>query len=141
VGNIASGAASTVGGGVSNTVSGSHATVPGGATNVATGVGSFCAGVNATDVKSGTTCNHSFVWGDGTRPSLSQGSNTFNILATGGVYCYTYASNEQPYGAYLAANSTSWNSICDRNAKKNFQPVDTMAVLEKLAAIPIQRWN
>lgn len=29
----------------------------------------------------------------------------------------------------------------DRNAKKNFQTVDTVAVLEKLAAIPIQRWN
>jgi len=29
----------------------------------------------------------------------------------------------------------------DRNAKKNFKPVDTVAVLEKLAAIPIERWN
>jgi hypothetical protein len=29
----------------------------------------------------------------------------------------------------------------DRNAKKNFQTVDTVAVLEKLAAIPIERWN
>ena len=29
----------------------------------------------------------------------------------------------------------------DRNVKKNFQPVDTVAVLEKLAAIPIERWN
>jgi Chaperone of endosialidase len=31
--------------------------------------------------------------------------------------------------------------VSDRNAKKNFQPVDTVAVLEKLAAIPIERWN
>jgi hypothetical protein len=31
--------------------------------------------------------------------------------------------------------------VSDRNAKKNFQSVDTMAVLEKLAAIPIERWN
>jgi hypothetical protein len=31
--------------------------------------------------------------------------------------------------------------ISDRNAKKNFQAVDTVAVLEKLAAIPIERWN
>ena len=29
----------------------------------------------------------------------------------------------------------------DRNAKKNFQPVDTVALLDKLASIPIQRWN
>ena len=31
--------------------------------------------------------------------------------------------------------------VSDRNAKKNFQSVDTMAVLETLAAIPIERWN
>ncbi|MGA3163101.1 MAG: tail fiber domain-containing protein [Verrucomicrobiota bacterium] len=31
--------------------------------------------------------------------------------------------------------------ISDRNAKKNFQSVDTVAVLEKLAAIPVERWN
>jgi hypothetical protein len=31
--------------------------------------------------------------------------------------------------------------VSDRNAKKNFQSVDTVAMLEKLAAIPIERWN
>lgn len=31
--------------------------------------------------------------------------------------------------------------VSDRNAKKNFKPVDTVSVLEKLAAIPIKRWN
>src|SRR5439155_18857787 len=29
----------------------------------------------------------------------------------------------------------------DRNAKKNFAPVNAEAVFEKLAAIPIQSWN
>jgi hypothetical protein len=29
----------------------------------------------------------------------------------------------------------------DRNAKKNFQPVDAVAVLNRLAAIPIEQWN
>jgi hypothetical protein len=42
---------------------------------------------------------------------------------------------------YLAAGGNSWASVSDRNAKKNFQPVDTRAVLDKLAAIPIQQWN
>ena len=32
-------------------------------------------------------------------------------------------------------------AVSDRNAKKNFKPVDTVAVLEKLAAIPVKRWN
>jgi len=31
--------------------------------------------------------------------------------------------------------------LCDRNAKKNFKPVDTVAVLDKLAAVPIEQWN
>ena len=44
-------------------------------------------------------------------------------------------------GAALLPNATAWTTVSDRNAKKNFQPVDSMAVLDKLAAIPIQQWN
>ncbi len=32
-------------------------------------------------------------------------------------------------------------SSSDRNAKENFQPVDSQAVLEKVAALPLSRWN
>ena len=135
-GNSASGNWATVGGGTGNSASGSYSTIPGGANNVASGQDSFAAGNN-----SHATDNGSFVWGDGTRGSTSQGSNTFCVLATGGVYCYTLISGASPYGAYLAKNSTSWSAISDRNAKKNFQPVDAKAVLDKLAAIPISEWN
>ena len=38
-------------------------------------------------------------------------------------------------------NDTSWQSLSDRNAKKNFAAVDGKAALEKLAAIPVQSWN
>jgi hypothetical protein len=31
--------------------------------------------------------------------------------------------------------------LSDRNAKKNFKPVDTVAVLDRLASVPIQQWN
>jgi hypothetical protein len=44
-------------------------------------------------------------------------------------------------GAQLLPGATSWTAISDRNAKKNFQPVNTEAVLAKLASIPIQQWN
>jgi hypothetical protein len=137
--NTASGWEATVGGGGNNTASGNEATVPGGSGNVAAGQGSFVAGVNATDIKFGTTNNNSFVWGDGTRQSVSQGSNTFNILATGGVYVYNNSTNNNY--VYLAPGAPSWNSISDRNTKKNFRDVDTVAVLEKLASIPVQKWN
>jgi uncharacterized coiled-coil protein SlyX len=58
--------------------------------------------------------------------------------ASGGVVFYTGTGSG---GAQLAAGATSWTAISDRNAKKNFQPVDTGAVLDKLAAIPIEQWN
>jgi len=152
-GNTASGAAATisgglsnqatnnfatVGGGSSNTAGGADATIPGGSGNVARGQGSFVAGVNATDVFNGTNCNNSFVWGDSSRQSVSQGANTFNVLATGGFWIF---SGPYPAGVKLPANSSAWVSICDRNVKKDFAPVDGRAVLEKLAAMPIQQWH
>ena len=44
-------------------------------------------------------------------------------------------------GAFLAPGLTSWSAISDKNAKKNFAPVDGEAVLDKLAATPVERWN
>jgi hypothetical protein len=42
---------------------------------------------------------------------------------------------------FLSPGDTSWNVISDRNAKKNLQSVDAVAVLDKLADIPITQWN
>jgi len=42
---------------------------------------------------------------------------------------------------HVLSGDTAWSSISDRNAKKNFQPVDSQAILEKLAAMPVQSWN
>ena len=59
------------------------------------------------------------------------------MRASGGYRLYTGGSS----GVYLAANGSTWASVSDRNAKKNFQPVDTVAVLNKLAAMPVEKWN
>ena len=83
-GNIAINTNATVGGGYDNTNSGAYATIPGGLNNIAKGQASFAAGQLAT-----ANDNNSFVWGDGTRAAVSQGANTFAVLATGGVYFYT----------------------------------------------------
>jgi hypothetical protein len=122
-----------VGGGYENTASGNYSTVPGGFQNVASGIDSFAAGVNAH-----ATDNNSFAWGDGSRQSLSQGTNSFSVLATGGFWIFSGAF---PAGVKLTTGSSAWATISDRNAKKNFAPVDTKAVLEKLAAVPMQQWN
>ncbi|MGA2247109.1 MAG: tail fiber domain-containing protein [Verrucomicrobiota bacterium] len=87
--NIVNGSAATVGGGQQNNISSSGywATIPGGIYNTAAGVASFAAGHSAS-----ANDNGSFVWGDGSRTAVSQGANTFTVLATGGAYFYTTAS-------------------------------------------------
>jgi hypothetical protein len=85
--NSVTGNFGTVGGGEDNTA-GAYATVPGGSGNVASGQWSFAAGENAT-----AGDNNSFIWGDGTRDGVSQGPDTFTVLATGGAYFYTTTGN------------------------------------------------
>jgi hypothetical protein len=143
-GNSVSGASdgygcATVGGGLYNTASGDYATVAGGYANVAGGQSSFAAGFNARATNQGA-----FVWSDSSSssPFTSTNNNSFNIRAAGGCRIYTTSSGASGAGVYLAANGgNSWTSISDRNAKKNFQPVNNEAVLEKLSTIPVQRWN
>jgi hypothetical protein len=145
--NSASSVNSTVGGGQGNQANNYYATVPGGFGNHANGTFSFAAGYNSTAggnasiaLGQGGTANdnNSFLWCDGTRAGISQGADSFTALATGGVYFYDGTS---VVGVKLLPNGTSWSTISDRNVKKNFQAVDTVALLDKLATIPIQRWN
>jgi hypothetical protein len=121
-----------LGGGYQNTNTGPYSVIPGGENNVATSY-SFAAGSNAL-----ATNTSAFVWSDGSAATGSTNANSVTFRASGG---YRFFTGTGAGGAYLAANQTSWTTLSDRNAKKNFQPVDTKAVLDKLAAIPIQQWN
>jgi hypothetical protein len=109
----------TVGGGYLNTASGWGATIPGGANNTASGEFGFAAGYSAD-----ATHNWSFVWGDQFGGG-SAAANTFNIHASGGIY-YEGGSIHTP---------------SDRNKKEHFEPVDTRAVLTKVAELPMSTWN
>ncbi len=40
-----------------------------------------------------------------------------------------------------AVTAASFNPTSDRNAKENFEPINSREVLEKVAALPITRWN
>jgi hypothetical protein len=77
----------TAGGGEQNCASNNFATVPGGRGCIAGGVCSFAAGQKAVADSAG-----SFVWGDGSRTASDQGADTFNVVATGGIYLSTTAS-------------------------------------------------
>ncbi len=81
---------------------------------------------------------NSFVWNDGSTFTASIVTNSVTFRASGG---YRFFTGNSSAGAQLIAGATSWTAISDRNAKKNFKPVDAVAVLDKLAAIPIEQWN
>jgi hypothetical protein len=88
----------TIGGGAGHRVQGDYGTIPGGFGNLAAGFGSFAAGQLARAQHDG-----SFVWSDGTAPTVSSGPNSFVIRAQGGVNALTMflqvsgAGNEQAY--------------------------------------------
>ncbi len=126
---------STIGGGYNNFIqpNSSYATIPGGDNNIAGVYVSFAAGASAY-----ATNEYCFVWSDGSAPTGSSANNSVTFRALGG---YRFFTGSGTSGAQLAPGATAWSTLSDRNAKKNFRPVDTVAVLNKLAAISIQQWN
>ncbi|TXT43804.1 MAG: hypothetical protein FD140_4939, partial [Limisphaerales bacterium] len=136
--NLSSGTATTVGGGYFNGASGQGATVPGGWANVAYGSNSFAAGFVASASDDGA-----FVWSDSSNTNTfsSTAANQFNVRAAGGVRIYSTSSGAAGAGVTLAAGGSSWQAVSDRNAKKDFAPVDGREVLRKLEEVPVQSWR
>ncbi len=133
IGNVASGISSAITGGISNNATGNYSMIPGGSSNLASGNFSFAAGVKAQ-----ATNNNSFVWSDGTGTGTASATdNTVTMRASGG---YRFFSGTF-LGVSLAPNATSFASMSDKNVKKNFAAVDAADILEKLAAIPVEKWN
>lgn len=134
-GNSASGEGSSVSGGDYNSASGYYSTVPGGYQNLAQGFGSFAAGLLAKAYNDGC-----FVWGDNYGYDVScTTDNQWVARTSGGVYFYT--DQELTSGSYLAPGSGTWADLSDRNMKENFEVIDSKAVLETLAQVPLTTWN
>jgi trimeric autotransporter adhesin len=132
--NTASGQTATVGGGQANQATNYFATVPGGAGNIAGSAYSFAAGFNAQATNTGA-----FVWSDGTgTPTASTADDSVTFRASGGYRLFTGTGTA---GVSLAAGATSWATISDQNAKKNFAPVNGEKILDKLAQVPVEQWN
>ncbi len=133
--NTASGPYASVAGGRSNTASAGYATVPGGYANTASGLYSFAAGRQAK-----ATQNGSFVWGDSTATYISSTvPNQFIARASGGVRFYSNAAATT--GVFLPAGGGAWSNLSDRSMKDNFAAVDSSSILERVASMPIRRWN
>jgi hypothetical protein len=132
---------SAIGGGNFNTIANDaeYATVPGGQNNVAGADYSFAAGFRAKADHRG-----SFVWADsGNFDFHSSVQNGFFARSVGGVKFVTGidGSGNETAGVRLVAGANAWSTLSDRDAKKNFSPVNAEAILEKLAAMPVQSWN
>jgi hypothetical protein len=139
--NTASGNVSTVAGGQINIASGDNSTVAGGIGNSAAGANSFAAGSNAQATHDG-----SFVWGDGTQAANSIGVNSFAVLATGGIGFFPgNGSVSVVFGngnnCTLTGASSFWGCTSDRNRKENFEVVDGGDILQRVATMPLTRWN
>lgn len=134
--NLASNSVSTVSGGYFNGATGQGATVPGGWANLAAGSNSFAAGFVAS-----ADHNGAFVWSDSssTTTFASSAANQFNVRAAGGTRIFS--NSGATAGVQLSANGTSWSALSDRNAKKDFAPVDGREVLRKLDEVPVQSWR
>jgi hypothetical protein len=135
--NMASGEGAVVDGGFENAAFGAFSTIPGGYANTAEGSYSFAAGAHAYALKSGT-----FVWSDGADGDQNLIANVpymFLARASGGFDLWTNAA--ATVGAYLAAGSGTWASASDRNLKTDIARIDDAAVLDKVAALPIDRWS
>src|SRR5678815_5636557 len=70
--------------------------------------------------------------------TIDGGGNT----STGGVYSVSCTIGQPDAGGAtagvsLAPGGTAWAMISDRNVKKDFTPLDSRKVLEKLAALSI----
>jgi hypothetical protein len=126
-----------------------------GALSMAMGYGASASGGNDLAIGNNAISTHTgaFVWAD---CSLELGwngyvntefysinTNEFAVRATGGVRFVTAIndSGAPAAGVSLPPGGTSWGTICDRNAKKNFTPVNGGEILDKLAAVPVEKWN
>ena len=120
--------------GLFTTASGDWSTALGYQTT-ASGGGSTVMGYYATATNYGC-----LVWSDfSTVPgAASTNANSVTMRASGGYRFFTSAAES---GVFLAPGSYAWATLSDRNAKKNFSPVNGEAVLRKLAGIPVQQWN
>ena len=149
--NIASGDRSTVIGGWQNEASGPHSTVIGGLLNQAVGLVSIAGGdlsqaLGAYSIALGykalttASAHGSFVFSDTSAGQFGSGvPNEFLVAATGGIGLYT--SKIFTTGCKLNPGGGQWNCFSSREFKRDFETVDSVAILDRVATLPITSWR
>jgi hypothetical protein len=92
-------------------------------------------------VPSGSWKTGSFVWGDESTTGFvnATANNQFTARAAGGFRLFTNASLTT--GCTLPAGSGAFSCTSDRNAKRDFRPVDQLDVLKRLSRLPVTTWR
>ena len=135
--------------GAGTTASGADSTAMGNGTTASgdfsTALGSYTT-ASATDstamgAYASATNYGSFVWSDHSTGAgtFSTNNNSVTMRAAGGYRLFS--NSGMSAGVSLAANGTAWAVISDRNVKKDFAAVDSVGILEKLAAMPVTQWH
>jgi len=147
--NGATGSYGTVGGGYKNIASGYASMIAGGSNNAASGAHSFAGGRGAkTQTADLTPIVHDgvFIWADQSSQIFdfnSIASNEFAARATGGVRFVTAIDGTGlptwTCGVGGGAGG-SWGCSSDRNLKTDLIPLDGLATLDRLAALPVYQW-
>jgi len=140
-----------VGGGFANYAAGSYSVVPGGSNNISYGAHSFAAGFGAvaqTSPAAGNVPTHgAFVWADSANNAAAAdvfyaaAIDEFAARARGGFRFRTSGGDGGGSGCNLPAGSGTFSCTSDRNAKRDFAPVDPDVVLDKVAALPVTTWR
>jgi trimeric autotransporter adhesin len=66
-------------------------------------------------------------------------NNQFVVRAAGGYRLYTNPSVSS--GVTINAGGGSWNTLSDRNLKRDFEPVDSEQLLDRLGALQVTTWR
>ena len=120
-----------------------YQTTASGNSSTAMGWGAAASGNYSTAMGyyASATNTGSFVWSDSSYYPGPTSTNNYSMTmrAAGGYRLFSNAG--MTAGVSLAANGTAWAVISDRNVKKDFAPVDSVGILEKLAAMPVTQWH
>jgi len=65
--------------------------------------------------------------------------NQMTMRFKGGYRLFT--NSDCSDGVYMIEGDAGWRSVCDRNKKENFHPIDGEQILSKIKEIPITEWN
>lgn len=122
-------------GGSTNQAIADYATACGGLSNTVDHRLSFAAGRRSHALSNGV-----FVWGDST--DLDESVSVTNLFAARAWGGFKIVSGVNPEtGVQVPAGSGSWSSLSDAAVKRDLREIDSRAILDRLAALPIHEWS